>query len=153
MKLFFKLIFLNCVFSALEEAWLLVVSFKLEVHCYVAKDIPVMYAVSKLIIHNLVQPLNRTSSGKTIHHILTWLRCRLELEMWKCPVHILKYQQDFNSKAHSKMQRTVPLCIFWIIWQERSSSVFFLHCWTPQFCHLTILIIILELLDYHIGSI
>ena len=43
----------------------------------------------------------------------------------KTMLHNLKYQQDFNSKAHSKMQRTVPLCIFWIIWQERSSSVFF----------------------------
>ena len=61
---------MNCVVSALEEARLLVVSFKLEVLYYAAKDIPVMDAVSKLIIHNLVQPLNRTSLSKTIHHIL-----------------------------------------------------------------------------------
>nr|POE64035.1 putative ufm1-specific protease [Quercus suber] len=43
---------------ALEEARLLVVSFKLEVLCYAAEDIPVMYAVSKLIIPGLVDQLN-----------------------------------------------------------------------------------------------
>uniref|UniRef100_A0A2N9F7T2 Ufm1-specific protease n=1 Tax=Fagus sylvatica TaxID=28930 RepID=A0A2N9F7T2_FAGSY len=43
---------------ALEKARLLVVSFKLEVLCYVAKEIPVMYAVSKLIIPGLVDQLN-----------------------------------------------------------------------------------------------
>lgn len=44
--------------SALEEARLLFVSFKLEVLCYAAKDIPVIYAVSKLIIPGLVDQLN-----------------------------------------------------------------------------------------------
>ncbi|XP_040990429.1 probable Ufm1-specific protease isoform X2 [Juglans microcarpa x Juglans regia] len=43
---------------ALEEAGLLAVNFKLEVLCYAAKEIPVMYAVSKLIIPGLVDQLN-----------------------------------------------------------------------------------------------
>ena len=45
----------------------------------------------------------------------------------KTMLHNLKYQQDFNSKAHSKMQRTVPLCIFWIIWQERSNRYIYIY--------------------------
>lgn len=44
--------------SALEEAGLLAVNFKLGVLCYAAKEIPVMYAVSKLIIPGLVDQLN-----------------------------------------------------------------------------------------------
>lgn len=47
----------------MEEARLLVVNFKLEVLCYAAKEIPVMYAVSKLIIPALVDQLN---SMKTV---------------------------------------------------------------------------------------
>ena len=43
---------------ALEETWSLVVNFKLEVLYYAAKEIPVMYAVSKLIIPGLVDKLN-----------------------------------------------------------------------------------------------
>lgn len=43
---------------ALEETKLIVVNFKLDVLCYAAKEIPVTYAVSKLIIPSLVDQLN-----------------------------------------------------------------------------------------------
>ncbi|GAV62557.1 Peptidase_C78 domain-containing protein [Cephalotus follicularis] len=45
-------------FPALEEARLLALDFKLEVLCYAAKDLPLIYAVSKLVIPGLVDQLN-----------------------------------------------------------------------------------------------
>lgn len=50
--------------SALEEARSLVVDFKLEVLCYAAKGLPLMHAVSKLIIPGLVDQFNLV--GKTV---------------------------------------------------------------------------------------
>lgn len=44
--------------SALEETRLLVVEFKLEVLGYAAKDLPLRFAVSKLIVPGLVDQLN-----------------------------------------------------------------------------------------------
>lgn len=43
--------------SALEETRLLIVDFKLEVLSYAAKDLPLIYAVSKLIIPGLVDQI------------------------------------------------------------------------------------------------
>ncbi|KAK2987706.1 hypothetical protein RJ640_030293, partial [Escallonia rubra] len=43
--------------AAMEETKLLVVNFKLEVLCYAAKDLPLKYAVSKIIIPGLVDQL------------------------------------------------------------------------------------------------
>nr|XP_004299176.2 PREDICTED: probable Ufm1-specific protease isoform X2 [Fragaria vesca subsp. vesca] len=51
-------------FPALEEVRMLVVDFKLEVLCYAAKDLPLMHAVSKLVIPGLIDQLN--IEGKTI---------------------------------------------------------------------------------------
>lgn len=51
-------------FPALEEARSLVVDFKLEVLCYAAKGLPLMHAVSKLIIPGLVDQFNLV--GKTV---------------------------------------------------------------------------------------
>ncbi|KAJ9163838.1 hypothetical protein P3X46_023466 [Hevea brasiliensis] len=45
-------------FPALEEARLLVVDFELDVLCYAAKDLSLMYAISKLVIPGLVDQLN-----------------------------------------------------------------------------------------------
>uniref|UniRef100_A0A2P2KFG9 Ufm1-specific protease n=1 Tax=Rhizophora mucronata TaxID=61149 RepID=A0A2P2KFG9_RHIMU len=42
---------------ALEEVRLLIVNFELEVICYAAKDVPLMYAVSRVIIPGLVEQL------------------------------------------------------------------------------------------------
>lgn len=50
--------------SALEEARSLVVDLKLEVLCYTAKGLPLMHAVSKLIIPGLVDQFNLV--GKTV---------------------------------------------------------------------------------------
>ena len=50
--------------SALEEVRMLVVDFKLEVLCYAAKGLPLMHAVSKLVIPGLIDQLN--IEGKTI---------------------------------------------------------------------------------------
>ena len=52
-----------CV-SALEETRLLIVEFKLEVLSYAAKDLPLVFAVSKLIVPGLVDQFN--SMKKTI---------------------------------------------------------------------------------------
>lgn len=46
------------ILSASEEAKLLAVDFQLEVLCFAAKDLPVLYAISKLIIPALVDQLN-----------------------------------------------------------------------------------------------
>ncbi|XP_034674032.1 probable Ufm1-specific protease isoform X2 [Vitis riparia] len=43
---------------ASEQTKLLVVDYKLEVLCYAAKDLPVTYAVSKLVVPGLVDQLN-----------------------------------------------------------------------------------------------
>ncbi|RVW75161.1 putative Ufm1-specific protease [Vitis vinifera] len=45
-------------FPASEQTKLLVVDYKLEVLCYAAKDLPVTYAVSKLVVPGLVDQLN-----------------------------------------------------------------------------------------------
>lgn len=45
-------------FPASEQTKLLVVDYKLEVLCYTAKDLPVTYAVSKLVVPGLVDQLN-----------------------------------------------------------------------------------------------
>lgn len=44
--------------SALEETRSLIVDFKLEVLSYVAKDLPLSFAVSKLVVPGLVDQLN-----------------------------------------------------------------------------------------------
>lgn len=44
--------------SALEEAKVLVVDFKLEVLCYSAKGLPLKHAVSKLLIPGLIDQFN-----------------------------------------------------------------------------------------------
>lgn len=44
--------------SALEEARVLVVDYKLEVLCYAVKGLPLRHAVSKLIIPGLVDQFN-----------------------------------------------------------------------------------------------
>ncbi|XP_059442922.1 probable Ufm1-specific protease isoform X2 [Corylus avellana] len=64
---------------ALEETRLLVVNFKLEVLCYASKEIPVMYAVSKLIIPGLVDQLNSMKNA-ILPNLLTE-HCQL------CPYH------------------------------------------------------------------
>ncbi|KAM5571827.1 putative Ufm1-specific protease [Rosa sericea] len=51
-------------FPALEEVRIFVVDFKLEVLCYAAKGLPLVRAVSKLVIPGLVDQLNRV--GKTV---------------------------------------------------------------------------------------
>ncbi|KAF8390553.1 hypothetical protein HHK36_025080 [Tetracentron sinense] len=50
-------------FPASEPAKLLVVSYKLDVLCYAVKDLPVAYAVSKLIIPGLVDQLNMMNNS------------------------------------------------------------------------------------------
>ncbi|GKU93216.1 hypothetical protein SLEP1_g6824 [Rubroshorea leprosula] len=57
-------------FPAMEEARLLIVDFKLEVICYAAKDLPLIYAVSKLIIPGLVDQLN-SMKEVMLPHLLT----------------------------------------------------------------------------------
>lgn len=47
----------NCFLSATEETQLLVISHKLEVLCYAAKDLSLAYSISKLVIPALVDQL------------------------------------------------------------------------------------------------
>lgn len=44
--------------SALEDARLLVVDWKLDVLCYATKRLPLIYALSKLVVPGLVDQLN-----------------------------------------------------------------------------------------------
>ncbi|XP_059657236.1 probable Ufm1-specific protease [Cornus florida] len=57
-------------FPALEDAKLLVVDYKLEVLCYSAKDLPLSYAASKLIIPGLVDQLC-TMKNTILPYLLT----------------------------------------------------------------------------------
>ncbi|KAK6924737.1 Peptidase C78, ubiquitin fold modifier-specific peptidase 1/ 2 [Dillenia turbinata] len=45
-------------FPAMEEARLLVVSYKIEVLCYALKDLPLTYAVSKLIVPGIIDQMS-----------------------------------------------------------------------------------------------
>lgn len=53
----------------MDEAKLLVVNYKLEVLCYAAKDTPLVYVVSKLIIPGLVDQL-RTMKNMILPNVL-----------------------------------------------------------------------------------
>lgn len=49
--------------AALEETRLLIVDFKLEVLSYAAKDLPLIYAVSKLIVPGLVDQIKTVKNA------------------------------------------------------------------------------------------
>lgn len=55
--------------SALEETRLLIIDFKLEVLSYAAKDLPLTYAISKLIVPGLVDQIN-TVKNATLPNLL-----------------------------------------------------------------------------------
>ncbi|XVF11628.1 hypothetical protein REPUB_Repub08aG0043600 [Reevesia pubescens] len=57
-------------FPAMEETRLLIVDFKLEVLCYAVHAIPLMHAISKLIIPGLVDQLN-SMKKMTLPNLLT----------------------------------------------------------------------------------
>ncbi|KAA8540731.1 hypothetical protein F0562_024350 [Nyssa sinensis] len=57
-------------FPALDETKILVVDYKLELLCYAAKDLPLAFAVSKLIIPGLVEQLH-TAKNAILPNLMT----------------------------------------------------------------------------------